>query len=229
MQVFVGDLLVHCCRRGMVAPCWLSIITWSVLLVVRTVCAPGVVTSWAVSSLGSRNGTLLNGQRLVGEQILADGDRIQLGGQVYEYHMVPAGSDLGVLADQAPSISDDATMDAGVTAHEVYTKGADFSGALGGDGLLEMLQFLSQTAKSGRMYLLRAGRHIGSLCVVAGAVREARMGRDEGLEALVALASCGVDHFAFHGGDETPTGAVIAGSASAILFELARRCDEGAA
>jgi pSer/pThr/pTyr-binding forkhead associated (FHA) protein len=45
-----------------------------------------VVTSEAASirDLGSRNGTLINGERVVGERGLADGDEIQIGPLVFE-------------------------------------------------------------------------------------------------------------------------------------------------
>jgi pSer/pThr/pTyr-binding forkhead associated (FHA) protein len=45
-----------------------------------------LVTSEAASirDLGSRNGTLINGERVVGERDLADGDEIQIGPLVFE-------------------------------------------------------------------------------------------------------------------------------------------------
>jgi S1-C subfamily serine protease len=44
---------------------------------------------WAIRDLGSRNGTLVNGQKLTGPVLLAHGDRIQFGedGPVAEFHL----------------------------------------------------------------------------------------------------------------------------------------------
>jgi len=48
-----------------------------------------LVTSDAASirDLGSRNGTLINGERVVGERGLADGDQIQIGPLVFEVRL----------------------------------------------------------------------------------------------------------------------------------------------
>jgi pSer/pThr/pTyr-binding forkhead associated (FHA) protein len=48
-----------------------------------------LVTSEAASirDLGSRNGTLINGQRVMGERGLADGDQIQIGPLVFEVQL----------------------------------------------------------------------------------------------------------------------------------------------
>jgi len=185
--------------------------------------------SWVVEDLGSRNGTLINGKRLEGRHVLADEDRLQIGGQVYQYHMVPPGCDLGQLSSQAPQIEDEATMHAGVSASDVFVQGAAFSGAITDGGVLELLQFVAQTRKTGRLHLIRGYAPLGSAGVRDGAVRDALYGKTAGFDALVDLVRAPCDRFAFHSGlDEHSAGEPISGSAEGILMELARQMDEQA-
>jgi pSer/pThr/pTyr-binding forkhead associated (FHA) protein len=52
----------------------------------------------SIRDLGSRNGTLLNGQLLVGERFLRHGDRLQIGPIVFEAHLEATnGQNLSVL------------------------------------------------------------------------------------------------------------------------------------
>ena len=55
------------------------------------------VTETAVQlrDLGSTNGTLINGKRLVGEQMLANGDQIQIGPLVFELRLSPGQTETG--------------------------------------------------------------------------------------------------------------------------------------
>jgi pSer/pThr/pTyr-binding forkhead associated (FHA) protein len=39
-----------------------------------------------IRDLGSRNGTLVNGERVIGERRLVEGDRLQVGPLVFEFH-----------------------------------------------------------------------------------------------------------------------------------------------
>jgi pSer/pThr/pTyr-binding forkhead associated (FHA) protein len=84
------------------------------------------VTEEAVQlrDLGSTNGTLINGKRLMGERMLAHGDQIQVGPLVFQVRLEPGLVDTGnfsldtdvvpiLSADQeqtvtAPNIADDA-------------------------------------------------------------------------------------------------------------------------
>ena len=61
----------------------------------------------SLRDLGSRNGTLVNGARLDGERLLVDGDRLQIGPLVFEFHLVeteaePAES--GTLRESGPGL-----------------------------------------------------------------------------------------------------------------------------
>lgn len=61
---------------------------------IRPVTTLGMESSWWVCDLNSSNGTFLNGKRLVGCQVLQDGDRIVLGqnGPEYRFDQVSHGS-----------------------------------------------------------------------------------------------------------------------------------------
>jgi pSer/pThr/pTyr-binding forkhead associated (FHA) protein len=43
--------------------------------------------SASLRDLGSTNGTLVNGKRIVGERLLADGDEVQVGPLVFQIHL----------------------------------------------------------------------------------------------------------------------------------------------
>lgn len=77
-----------------------------------------------VRDLGSRNGTLVNGQLLGQEQILAEGDQIQVGPVVFEVHLdrppseptvpTPAPSELFRSSDSDSSSSGEPPLDSTV-------------------------------------------------------------------------------------------------------------------
>jgi pSer/pThr/pTyr-binding forkhead associated (FHA) protein len=52
--------------------------------------------------LGSRNGTLVNGTRLVDERLLSQGDRVQIGPLVFEVLLEEASSRSMVVGTQVP-------------------------------------------------------------------------------------------------------------------------------
>ena len=108
---------------------------------------------WILADRGSSNGTTINSQRVEGMSLLQDSDRIQLGGQVFTYRMVPPGCDLGSLSSQAPEIGNDVTMAPGMLGAQVMTAGSAFSGNID-NGLLDLLQFFVLTRKTGRLDIL---------------------------------------------------------------------------
>jgi pSer/pThr/pTyr-binding forkhead associated (FHA) protein len=62
-------------------------------------------TAWVATDLGSRNGTLLNGQRLVGPARLADGDTLALGTCRVRVSLRAAASSVGTVPAEAPVIA----------------------------------------------------------------------------------------------------------------------------
>ena len=182
---------------------------------------------WIFVDLNSRNGSIVNGEQVQGTKSLSDQDRLQLGGHVFVFHMLPPGSDIGAVSDQAPKIDDDATMGPGVNASDIFTAGAAFTGEVGEGGILDLLQFLMMTRKTGRLDVLRGNALVGSVTVNSGEVFQAGCKGKDGLDGLIFLARDGGETFAFHGDAEVPDKNYIGLPGEGVLMELARQLDEG--
>jgi hypothetical protein len=178
---------------------------------------------WALVDLGSRNGCSVNGQRVQDTAALNDGDQVQIGGQVFKYHLLPPGGDPASLGNQAPQISNVETIGPGFNMADIAEQGAAFTGSLS-DGLLVMLQFLQQTHKTGRLDLL-GGAETASVWVEKGIPVHAKLGAAIGVEAMVAINVKPPPRFAFHS-NQAPDQKSLTGSANAILMEIARLSDE---
>lgn len=180
---------------------------------------------WILIDNNSRNGVYVQGERIDEQRLLEDGDTIQLGGHVFNYGLVPANSDANFLRQQAPNLQNAETLAPGMGSLNAMAKAsAAFSGPIGNDGLLELIQFFMHTRKTGRLDLLsKPGTFIH---VVDGRPVNAQTGTEYGMSALVALAKDPGAEFAFFDG-ETPAGPpTIEGSADSTLMELARQLDE---
>jgi pSer/pThr/pTyr-binding forkhead associated (FHA) protein len=177
---------------------------------------------WEIVDLNSRNGVLVNGERTK-ESTLTDSDQIQIGGQVFRYHLLPPGADPASIGNQAPQISNVETMGPGVSLMELASQGAAFTGVLS-DGLLVMLQFLQGTSKTGRLDCI-GGTSLGSVFVEKGTPVHATYEKEKGIDALIALAVSPPPRFAFHG-ESLPDERTITGSANGVMMEVARQMDE---
>ncbi len=183
--------------------------------------------NWVVIDLNSRNGVFINGERINGRRALNDQDRLQAGGQVFSFQMVPAGADPGSLGQHAPDIDNEATMSPGMNLADMAGAGAAFSGELGPGGLLELLQFFAQTGKSGRVDVLDASALLlGSIWISKGAICETYFRMETGMSALLRLLKDRCHRFAFHADDKPPAEPSISGSATSILMDIARQLDE---
>lgn len=183
--------------------------------------------NWVVIDLKSRNGVFVNGERISGRRTLNDQDRLQAGGQVFSFQMVPAGADPGTLSEHAPDVDNEVTMSPGMNLADMAGAGAAFSGELGPGGLLELLQFFAQTGKSGRVDVLDASALLlGSIWIKNGAICETYFRMETGMPALLRLLKDRGHRFAFHAGDKPPAEPSITGSATNILMEIARQFDE---
>ena len=60
--------------------------------------------SWCVRDLGSRNGTFVNGGRIIGERALHSGDEVVLGGLRLLFHGPAGGKETAAIA-QAPPLT----------------------------------------------------------------------------------------------------------------------------
>ncbi len=183
-------------------------------------------TCWCVVDLGSRNGTLVNGQRVTQPTRMDDGTQLQIGGQVFRMHLLPPGGDPNSLSAQAPQISSQETMGPGFSLNDLATQGAAFTGAIAEGGVLELLQFFLQTGKSGRLDLL-AGAAVSSIWLANGIPVHAQTGPTSGFDALLDLVRSPPPRFAFHADATQPPARSIEGSGPGVLMELARVMDEG--
>lgn len=181
-------------------------------------------TCWVLSDLKSRNGVLVNNQKINDPTRIDDGAQIQIGGQVYRMHLLPPGGDPGSLGNQAPQISTLETMGPGFSMADLASQGATFTGEVTG-GLLDLLQFFQTTAKSGRLDLV-GGPAVFSVHLDKGTPIHATAGEHQGLEALVEIATTPPPRFAFHADAAIPT-RTLQGSSAGILMEVARMVDEG--
>ncbi len=179
--------------------------------------------SWHVVDLESRNGVMLNNVRITRTCKLEDSDQVAIGGQIFRFHVLPSGADPSSLSDQAPQISTAETMGPGYNLADLATQGAAFTGKIT-DGLFEMLQYLLQTRKTGRLDLFGPGT-MGSIWVVQGAPVHASYATLIGMDALVDLVQNPPERFAFHS-DQAPEETTLSGSANGILMEVARLVDE---
>ncbi len=118
-------------------------------------------------------------------------------------------------------------MGAGVSASDLFTQGAAFSGEIGDGGVFDLLQFLGSTRKTGRMDMIKGLAPVGAVGVIDGAIRDATYLNKQGMDALLSLVKSGCDHFAFHAGADLPIGPSIEGTPEGVLMELARQVDEG--
>ncbi len=179
---------------------------------------------WKAVDLNSRNGVLVNGQRIDGEQILKDADQIQISGQVFSYYMVPPGSDLGAITSQAPEISGQVTMAPGMSLEDVAQESAAFSGLISDNGLLELLQFFSMTKKTGRLDLIDLSDAF--IWIHDGTPRDAAYKDESAFDALLTLVRSPGARFAFNQDILPPNGPKIEGGVDGILMEIARLIDE---
>ncbi len=180
-------------------------------------------TQWTLVDCNSRNGVLVNGEKVEGSRQLVDGDQFQLGGQVFNYYLVPPNSDLGTISQQAPEISSQVTMAPGMNLSSLAAASSAFSGEIS-NGLPELIQFFIMTRKTGRLDLADKN---ASVWLIDGIPRDASVDTLKGYDALISLSSNPGSQFAFFA-DEMPAGApTIDGSADGILMELARVMDEG--
>jgi hypothetical protein len=179
---------------------------------------------WVLNDLKSRNGVLVNNQRVAEPTRIDDGVQIQIGGQVYRMHLLPPGGDPGSLGNQAPQISNIETMGPGFNFEDLASQGATFTGDIQG-GLLELLQYFQVTAKTGRLDLV-GGAIVSSIHIEKGTPIHAVCGTRKGFEALISLARTPPPRFAFHAETEATRTHSIVGSAAGILMEVARVLDE---
>jgi hypothetical protein len=180
---------------------------------------------WEVRDLGSRNGVLVDGKKIAGPTRLKDGVRLQVGGQVYLLVLFPPGADPSTMAERAPQIDDSETMGPDFQVNDIVSKGANFVGEVGSEGVLDLLQYFAATGKSGRLDLT-GGQHLAAVWFVHGAPVHAFMGPRLGMDAMLQLARTPPKKFAFHAAAPPADQRTLQGSLQGVLMEIARVLDE---
>ncbi len=171
---------------------------------------------FAIRDLGSKNGTLVNGER-VDWLPLKNGDKIVIGPFNLQYREY--AGDISDLLNQA-SPEQDQTM---VMQRESLVPQAGFAGLFAGHELLEICQLIGLNEKEGTLHISAADRS-GKIYFEKGQIVQARVADLTGESAALELLTIPTGRFEFVGG-KVPGGGVKINTAS-IIMEAARRRDE---
>lgn len=145
-----------------------------------------------VTDLESRNGTFVDDQRIDQRTPLHHGSRVRVGAAAYILSLAAGGTDdprveTGTVAFDLLTLGPD--LDEGVL-RSVRSEGAAasvFAGQLDTFGLIDVLQGLMQSGRSGTLHVALPSCH-AHIEVRSGEVFDADCGASEGFDALVALA-----------------------------------------
>ena len=185
----------------------------------------------SIEDLGSRNGTHVNEERIHGRTTLVHGSRIRIGATIY----------LVNLAEDETGSEEEGWIDAGTVAHESLLFKGDvnaglvralqgpggggfLAGHLGSFGLVEILQLLCTTGRSGRLHIALEEGH-AEIDLRSGEVHGARFAELEGFQALLMLANRATGVFWLVDSNE-PCARTIHESTGRLLVELCRTLDE---
>lgn len=169
---------------------------------------------FAISDLGSRNGTFVNDARVVGSRVLQPGDRIAVGDQVITF----------CVMDSVPSST--TAQDDGRSSNAEGSSTEALEGDLTQIPMFALLQMLDFGGKSGVLDVVSvAGRC--RLWLASGRPIHAESAAASGLEAAFAIARLGAGRFTFEPRGTVPEG-TIAMSMPELLLEASRHLDEAA-
>ncbi len=126
---------------------------------------------WIVRDLGSRNGTLVNGERVI-ERPLRHGDRITVGNVDLSYHEANEAETRELLEKRARGPGGD-------TARIVFGS-EEFFGDLENVSVTEIAQFLHHNRKTGCLAVRERGGREGRLHFVLGEIVHAECGSEQG-------------------------------------------------
>lgn len=184
-----------------------------------------------IEDLNSRNGTYVNDEKVTGRTVLRSGSRIRIGATLY----------LLSLAD-APAQREDEMLDTGTIAVERLSASRDwderlvgamrrddganteFAGQLASFNLIEILQLLMQTHRSGTLHVQVDDGH-AEVEIRQGEVMAATYQELHGFQALLMLVRKKTGIFWLVEKFD-PVRKSIAEPASTLLLELCRTWDE---
>lgn len=175
-----------------------------------------------IDDLKSRNGTWVNEVRIARRTLLRDGALVRIGATVYMLSLLDNAD-----SEERPTI-ETGTAPLESLAPTVVPKmgpaGTDFAGQLGSFNLVEILQLLTQTRRSGTLHLALPGGH-ARVEMTEGEVDAAEYDNLSGFDALVALANEEKGLFWLVSRRE-PSEKTIDLPASRLLLELCSALDE---
>lgn len=174
--------------------------------------------------LGSTNGTFLNGKQ-VHRAFLKDGDRIQVGGSVFQ------------VATGREELEPEPTLDASAKRVQSLiqkSKGGPagspgqasaVSGSLTEIRLPSLLQVIESDRVTGTLVIRQGGRE-GKLHIHQGAIRHATFGRAQGVKALYRLMAADDGRFELFIPGRSPEYETVEGDLQKHLLEAMRQKDE---
>ena len=180
--------------------------------------------------LGSRNGTYVNGIRIDGRIHLDDGSRIRVGATIYLLSfMDDAGKeedqiDSGTMAMEDLSFGNDVNEEILRVVDKKGRKGTDFAGQLGSFSVVEVLQLLISTRRSGTLHVALQTGH-AKVEVRVGEVCTAHFQELDGFPALLMLVRQKSGIFWLQE-TTTPCRNTVQQPSNRLLFELCRALDE---
>ncbi len=183
-----------------------------------------------IEDLKSRNGTFVNGKRIEGHVHLQGGSRIRIGATVYLLSLVDKPEDGEDEIDSRTvafeNLAYGKNMDAQIlrVLEKKGRAGTDFAGQLGSFSLLEVLQLVITTGRSGTLHIALENGH-AEIEVRKGEVCSAVFEDLDGFEALLTLVRQ-EDGIFWLQESTVPCRNTLHQSGNRLLFELCRAVDE---
>jgi pSer/pThr/pTyr-binding forkhead associated (FHA) protein len=177
-----------------------------------------------IVDLGSTNGTFLNGKQIL-RAFLKDGDRIQVGGSIFQVAIGKEEIDpepaLDASVKRVQSLlqksKEEPTLNPG--------QSSAVSGSLSEIRLPSLLQVIESDRVTGTLVIRHRGRE-GKLHLHQGIIRHATLGRAQGVKALYRLMVCDEGRFELFIPGRSPEYDTVEGDLQKHLLEAMRQKDE---
>lgn len=184
-----------------------------------------------LEDMGSRNGTYLNGDPIEGRAKLTDCDRIRVGTTLFLVKLKDQTSTATGRLDETGTIAFENLLlgdaaDEGIlrVVRSRAPATTDFAGQLASFGVVEVLQMLTNTHRSGTLNIALPDGH-GTVDVRQGEVHHATYKEQSGFKALVRLGKQKNGIF-WLVESSAPCPRTITDASARLLVELCRALDE---